>query len=448
MTKEELLEECQGIVEETCEKYGYDREDIEGNDSLRTVLLKAVPAMLEDSSKEDRQLFYQMLRHTPIVVVENLTEESYEDLKRKYINSEVVEEKSDLGEYGSKVGAGAYVSAPIIDENGQVAGKNSFIYIQKVISDKERNFFGTDINVSHLIHEMGHAWHAEDEQYQILENGMLKERVGTMEERFSFHKTEDGKTILKSHGVKGLFLEEGMNTIAEEQAMARYKGISLEEMRKTYGKTLIPSSYQGAMRNCVEYLLEETSKADFEEWRMHGNQEPVKENVENYMEKTNFWKNRNEEILPESKSERNYNKKREVLAKIDKPNVKDFFEKYEDVYFPDVSQMTPLEKIENVLEQYYDLGNIKYNMGIDGYRDFLGRIAYESYALINQTVDVKKSEFKKGNKMEEETFEDTKNQIAGIIGNVKSGDVERVTKETKEGVKSLRIGEKVQEEKE
>lgn len=73
MTKEDILEECQDIVDEVCEKYGYDREDTDGSDSLRTVLLKAVPAMLVDLSKEDRELFYQMLNHTPIVLVENLT---------------------------------------------------------------------------------------------------------------------------------------------------------------------------------------------------------------------------------------------------------------------------------------------------------------------------------------------------------------------------------------
>lgn len=453
MTKEELLEECRGIVEEVCEKYGYDREDTEGNDSLRTVLLKAVPAMLEDSSKEDRELFYQMLGHTPIAVVEDLTEEKRHALEEKYIgniNSHIVEEKADLGEYGSKAGNGAYVSEPIIDENGKLVGKKSFIYIQKV-EGKAKEFFGSDINVTHLIHEMGHAWHAEDRQYEMIEGGRLKSRVGTDVSIYSFTDREDGKKVQKLEEENGLYFEEGMNTIAEQRAMARYKGISLQELSKQYDyHVLTASSYQGSMSYFLEYLFEQIPcEQDFEKWRMYGDKTYVKENIEKDMEKTDFWKNRNEEILPESKSQRSYSKKREVVTRNGNPYAKEFFEKYESVYFPDISKMTPLEKIENVLEQYFDITNQKYTiMQNEIYADLLDRIGYEGYALINQTVDVKKSDLKKRQQMEEETFEDTKNQIAGIIGNVKLDELKQVTEETKEGVKSLRIGEKMQEEKE
>ena len=78
---EDILEESAKVVEEICEKFNYDREDEKGNDSLKTVLLKTLPAMLADSKKEDRELFYQMLRHTPIVIVENLTREGYDALE-------------------------------------------------------------------------------------------------------------------------------------------------------------------------------------------------------------------------------------------------------------------------------------------------------------------------------------------------------------------------------
>ena len=156
---EEILKETQEIVDEICEKYGYDSEDKEGNDSLKAVLLKLIPSMLKDSKIEYRQLFYQMLRHTPIVVTENLTEEGYNELEKYYIgdiNPHIIEGERDLGEYAKTLGAGAYVSAPIIDENMQVIGKKSFIYIQRV-GGKQKDFFGTDINVSHLEHELGHA---------------------------------------------------------------------------------------------------------------------------------------------------------------------------------------------------------------------------------------------------------------------------------------------------
>ena len=114
MTKEEILEECQGFIDEICEKFHYDREDTEGNDSLRTVLLKAIPCMLVESSKEDRELFYRMLNHTPIVLIEaGLTREGLEELKEKYIgdvNPHIIEgEKADLGEYGKIVGDSCYI---------------------------------------------------------------------------------------------------------------------------------------------------------------------------------------------------------------------------------------------------------------------------------------------------------------------------------------------------
>lgn len=135
MEVEEILKECRGLVEQVCVKFGYDSQDTEGNDSLKTVLLKAIPAMLKDSNQEDRNLFYQMLSHTPIVVTENLTQEGYDKLEEQYIgkdiNQHIIEEDVDLGEYGKSLGAGAYVSEPIIDENMNLQGKKSFIYIQK-----------------------------------------------------------------------------------------------------------------------------------------------------------------------------------------------------------------------------------------------------------------------------------------------------------------------------
>lgn len=61
MRTEEILNECKDIVEELCLKYGYGSEDKEGSASLKTVLLKVIPAMIKDSKPEDKALFYQML---------------------------------------------------------------------------------------------------------------------------------------------------------------------------------------------------------------------------------------------------------------------------------------------------------------------------------------------------------------------------------------------------
>ena len=50
--------------------------------------------------------------------------------------------------------------------------------------------------------------------------------------------------------------------------------------------------------------------------------------------------------------------------------------------------MTPLEKLDNVLEQRYNLNFVKYNIGIDNYMALLEIMGYESYSLVNQAADL------------------------------------------------------------
>lgn len=413
---EEILNECKEIVEEVCNKYGYDDHDKDENDSLKTVLLKVIPAMLKDSKPEDRNLFYKMLSHTPIVITENLTQEGYEKLLEEYIgtdvNQHIIEEDTDLGEYGKELGAGAYVSEPILDENMNLQEKKSFTYIQRV-SGKAKEFLGTDINVPHLIHELGHAWHAEKKQFVMQEDGTLKERVGTAEFIYSFSKTPDNKFVKKCIKTTGLMLEESMNTVAEEKAMANYMGISLEEMRKQYRDSLVPSNYQGYMADLVAHMLDTLGKDDFENYRLYGDAES-KNKINTLMKKTDYWKNRETDILDSSGSPRSYDKKRAVLESIDKKSVKDFFYEYETTYFPDISAMTPIEKIDNVLEQKYNLNMIRYSMGIDNYKAFLERLGYEGFSLINQASDLKK-----------------KQELLHAVSDVKSSEMNDITQETK-----------------
>ena len=388
-----MNQEINKVVNEVCEKFQYDSTDREGNDSLKTVLLKICAVMLKDSNEEDRNLFYEMLRHTPIVITEGLTPEGYKHLEEKYIgnvNPHIVEEKSNVGEYGKNVGAGAYVSEPILDENLQLKGKKSFLYIQKV-NNREQQFFGTDINVSHLIHELGHAWHAEKDQYTMLPNNTLKNRTGTAEFIYSFSKNPDGTYTMHTDKVSGLMLEEGMNTLCEEQAMANYMNISLEEMKDKYRTVLIPSSYQGYIANFVSYMLQQLNSKDFEQWRMYGDSES-KGRIESLMSRTKYWENREQDILPTSDSPRNYNNKRQIIARMQGDSVQEFFKHYENIYFPDISQMSPLDKIENVLEQFYNMSLIKYSIDLEDYKAFLNSLGYEGYSLINQSSDIKKKD--------------------------------------------------------
>lgn len=388
MEDEKILKESNNLVEQICSKFGYSSQDTEKNESLKTVLKKVIPAMLVGSSQEDRELFYQMLSHTPIVITENLTQENYDRLVEQYIgkdvNQHIIDEDIDLGEYGKDLGNGAYVSEPILDENMNLQGKKSFIYIQKV-TERAKEFYGTDINVSHLIHELGHAWHAEKDQFTMLEDKTLRERIGTAEFTYSFSKTTDNKFVKKCNKTTGIMLEESMNTLEEEIAMANYMGISLEEMREKYNSTLVPSRYQGYMSGFAEYMLNKLGKDNFESYRLYGKTEAINK-ITNLMEKTDYWANRETDILPSSDSPRSYDKKRAVFEKTNKKSIQDFVAEYESVYFPDISKMTPLEKLDNVLEQKYNLSMVRYNMGPELYKDFLERLGYEGYSLINQTA--------------------------------------------------------------
>lgn len=391
--EQDLFKEINKIVNEVCEKFQYDSTDKEGNDSLRTVLIKVCTVMLKDANEEDRNLFYEMLRHTPIVVTENLTREGLKQLEEQYIgniNPHILDQEIDLGEYSKNVGAGAYVSEPILDENLQLKGKKSFLYIQRV-SEKMQHFFGTDINVSHLIHELGHAWHAEKDEYTMLPNNILKERVGTAEFIYSFSKDANGTYTKHADKVSGLLIEEGMNTLFEEQAMANYINIPLEDMKDAYRTVLVPTNYQGYIANVVSYMLQQLDSKDFEQWRMYGDSES-REKIESLMSRTKYWENREQDILPTSDSPRNYNNKRQIIARMQSSSVQEFFRQYESIYFPDVSQMSPLDKIENVLEQFYNMSSVKYNIDIEVYKEFLDCLGYEGYSLINQASNVKKKD--------------------------------------------------------
>lgn len=181
------------------------------------------------------------------------------------------------------MGKAAYVSMPILDENIELKGKKSFIYVQK-ITGKAKELLRTDINVSHLIHELGHVFASQQEEYSM-KDGILTRRAGTMQIKSSFSKREDGKVVQKWERIEGVFIEEAMNSIGEEEAMANYMGISLEEMQKLYGEILTPTAYQQSICEPMRDLQEKTYGQDFKNWRLHG-AEKSKQKIENLIGQT------------------------------------------------------------------------------------------------------------------------------------------------------------------
>lgn len=431
---EAIEKECEIILDEICKKYGYETEDKPENKSLKTVLKRIIPCMLADYSQEDRNLFYQMLTHTPIVVTENLNEDGLKKLTNTYIgniNPHIIEDDSNiLDEYEKDVAPAAYLSSPIITEDMQLMGKKSFLYTQRLLpSSKAFTFLGTDINIPYLIHELGHAFHAEKNAYKMLEDGTLLERIGTAQFKYSFKKTSDGKILQNEISYSGLFLEESLNTIEEEIAMARYMGISKEEMQKKYYEIFVPSEYQGLMSNITEHLLEKIDPNPLKQYRLYGDETKLQP-LNHLMAQTDYWKNK-EQTFSETNlaSPLSLAHKKNILAKL-KPSMQDFFSRYQDIYFPDISSMTtPIQKVDNVLEQCYTFKGIKYQFNLSNseekqqYCNIVSQILQEGFALIKQSHDI----------LMNQSYA-IKKYVQQIAYTTSKSDMDKVTMETKFGV--------------
>lgn len=435
----EVIEtEYEIILDEICKKYGYETQDKPGNESLKTVLKRIIPSMLADYPQEDRNLFYQMLTHTPIVVTENLTEDELKKLRDTYIgniNPHIIDDDSNiLGEYGKGVAPAAYITSPILNEDMQLMGKKSFLYLQPLSrSSKEFTFLGTDINVPYLIHELGHAFHAEKNAYKMLEDGILLERIGTAQFKYSFEKISDGKRKQKTTSCTGLFLEESLNTIQEEIAMARYMKMSKEEMQKKYCEVLVPSEYQGLMSNMTEYLLEKIDTNSLKQYRLSGDETKLQP-LNDIMAQTDYWQNKDQTF-----SETNLNSplsfahKKNIVTKLPKLSMQDFFQTYQDIYFPDISSITtPIQKIDNVLEQCYNFKGIKYQFNLynpeekQQYCDIVSQILQEGFTLINQSHHILINQ-----------SDDIKKYIQQIAHTATAGQIVSITDETKSGFETL-----------
>lgn len=437
---EDLFEKCESIVNEVCEKYGYETEDRDGNKSLATVLKEIVPLILQDCSEEDRELFFEMLKNTPIEVVkEEMTQKKLDELMDKHIRDEqscIIEEPKELGEYGKGVAPSAYVSKAIINERLELIGKKSFVYVDAINSNGIKQIYGTDINVAHLVHELGHAWNSQKKEY-TLENKTLIARVGASESVYELKSS--GENRYKEHltSSKGIFIEEAMNTRYEEETMSRYFDLPREKIQEIYKGTLNKSKYQGIMTNMMDNLMDKVDGDSLKHWRMHGDKES-RESVEHIMEATEYWQNREER--------EDYKEKRAVFAKNEKSKVQEFYKKYDDVFFPDLSQMTPMDKIDNVLEQIYDFGSIKYSYDIfneqedKNYKEIVSSILKEGYELIKQSEKIKN----------EQENKKSISDIREIIDEVSRTELEGVTKETKDALnkeeKTIEQGEDTKDE--
>lgn len=294
--KYEINKEYKKVVDLVSNKYKY-------TDDLKNVLYKILPAMLDTASYEERLLFYKMLSHTPIAILAEGSGETSKTLKEKYIgnpNPHIKEEEQDLGEYGLKEADGAFVTEPVMSEDLQILGTKQFLYVKAFdttkplygVNEKKYELFGTGINVSNLIHELGHAWVSENRPYEI-KDGILTQRVGTAELKSKFEKVSDGVYSEQVLSKVGLMIEEGLNTNMEEEALMKYLNITPEKLQKLYKEILIPSNYKGLLSDMTNHLTQKTSKNLINRWRILGDKS-ASDKLNKAMEKTDEYKNRTE----------------------------------------------------------------------------------------------------------------------------------------------------------
>lgn len=110
-----LDEECKHAIEEAAKKNQYSGTPIE------ETLKRLVPIMLQEASYEERQLFYRMLRTTPILAIPEGLEYTHKALVDgifQNINTNVEVLAHEKDPYEKMAGAAAFVSRPSFSKDG------------------------------------------------------------------------------------------------------------------------------------------------------------------------------------------------------------------------------------------------------------------------------------------------------------------------------------------
>ena len=229
-------------IESVCDKYAYSNE-------LEEALKICIPAMTKDKSQEEIKLLIETLKEVEIY-----------DLRRKpkkeqldYISETKIGErnkhvkygKQDLGEYGKDIPPASYHYDIIFDEEMNAIDRSEYIYITRLTKEDEvSKIYGTQIDLSALIHELGHAWAARKEPYKQMENGNVIVRDGMRTDTLLVSREQ--KTVEYGE-TKGLYLEEAINTIQEEKALTQILGVLNIDRIEGYKK----STYQSSVMNTI-----------------------------------------------------------------------------------------------------------------------------------------------------------------------------------------------------
>lgn len=369
-------------IDEISKKYKYDNE-------LTEALKRCIPAMVKGKSNSEIELLLETLERVEILdLKEQPTAQQLNEIEREKINEKNEHVKfvtGNKGEYGKKDAPGAYQSIAIFDENMDIVDRVGYIYLTRLSEyTKETKKYQTTINLSHLVHELGHAWSAQKDEYVQEENGDFTCNVGAT--TINYRVDRENCTVTETN-VKGLFMEEALNSLEEEKALCEILGINNVDEIPGY----VPSQYQGLMKSVMERFVEKIGELPFSKLRILKD----KKDLEQY-----------QSILEESentkylKSKEWNERKRKTFDKVEeleqvpeerKESIQNFFKKYENVYFSTEHEKTFFEKLDNVLEQLYDFNSIKYEFNIisseknrEIFSDIQLEILREAYAPLNQ----------------------------------------------------------------
>ena len=402
--KYDVNQEIEAVVNEVAKIYDYD-------DDMKMVLSGITRAVVGKKSFEDRELFYRVLRTTPIVVLDPEVPITQEELSLKMkgiVNPHIIDKEDfDMGEYGKQSisGAGGYVTEPVFDENLKIVGVKKYIYVDGFnkngnldpIKQKFLDKFQTGINVPHLIHELGHAYASEENSYSAQEKDgetIVTRRMGANTSKFRLTPLGNGKYECEQISDEGLIVEEGLNSNFEEDTLADYLGISLEEVKKLYNDVFPSSFYQPRISDMTRMLTNAGFKGDIDKWRLRGDRNALNR-VNKTFSKANYYEKRDKlfkrsyedvgdpdrEVIAARNYIFNHPEYPDNPAHPDQPEVLANMEKD---FFPQTDNMTPMDMMNNILLQYYDVGIHKYSFSVERYRKILDIIQVEGGALITQ----------------------------------------------------------------
>jgi len=382
------MENIDVFIDSVSDKFGY-------SETLRNDLKRIVPIMLSGKSESKKQMLFDALSEVRIFVLpDGATVADLENCKSEVFgqdNNGVEFVEADMGEYSQNdFPAGAYISEPVFDEEMNIVGRNRMLYVQELSKYSALNqVYGSNINLSHLIHELGHAWAAQTDEYIQNPDGSFVQNVGVCS--ITSRVDKDSRKVV-TEKTEGLFVEETLNTIQEEDALLQLTNAkSVSELAE---KGYVRSSYQGMQTDIMKSYVEKFGEDIFEEYR-YSKDASALSSVEEALVDTEAW-----QILG---TDEYTSKKKTKLSEVEQlqaspeaiARIKRLFEKYPEVYFPSNANFTPIQKLNNVLEQLYNFNSVKYNFNIMGndnnleiYKGVVSAMVSEANALRIQAKDI------------------------------------------------------------